>query len=148
MLVFGVGSVPLFLFPASLSCPGPFRTIRLTRSIQQANHHHRHTGTLSFKLGLKYTTGPTGGTQKGECWGGPTNGRAATCRRLAAVGLGKASAPEEETPPGSGHQPNFPPRLLQFFCCRLVIASLTDKIYTAGKPPPGPSTKGGLGWTF
>ena len=25
---------------------------------------------------------------------------------------------------------------------------LADQIYTAGKPPPGPSTKGGLGWTF
>ena len=41
--------------------------------------------TLSFELGLKETTGPTGGTQKGECKGGPTNGQAAACRRRLAA---------------------------------------------------------------
>ena len=30
---------------------------------------------------VKETTGPAGGTQKGEYWGGPTNDRAAACRR-------------------------------------------------------------------
>ena len=57
-------------------------------------------------------------------FGGPTNGRANACRRrLAAVELDKAPVPEGETPPGSEYQPSFPPRLLQFFCCCLVIAS-------------------------
>ena len=37
------------------------------------------------ELGVKGTTEPTGGTQKRKCWGGPTNGRAAACRRLAAA---------------------------------------------------------------
>ena len=32
---------------------------------------------LGFELDLIETTWPTGGTQKGEYWGGPTNGRAA-----------------------------------------------------------------------
>ena len=43
---------------------------------------------VSCELGLKETTEPTGGTQQGEYWGGPTNGQAAACRRrLAAVEL-------------------------------------------------------------
>ena len=33
--------------------------------------------SVSCELGLKETTEPTGGTQKGEYWGGPTNGQAA-----------------------------------------------------------------------
>ena len=44
--------------------------------------------SVSCKLGLIETTEPTGGSQHRdrEYWGGPTNGRAATCRRrLAAV---------------------------------------------------------------
>ena len=49
-----------------------------------------------------------------EEWEGPTNGRAHACRRrLAAVELDEASASKGEIPPGSGHQPNFPPHLLQ-----------------------------------
>ena len=43
---------------------------------------------MSCELGSKETTGPTGGSQHREYWGGPTNGRAAACRRrLAAVEL-------------------------------------------------------------
>ena len=34
-------------------------------------------GGRGFELGLKETTGPAGGTQKGEYWVGPTNDRAA-----------------------------------------------------------------------
>ena len=42
---------------------------------------------MSCELGLIETTEPTGGTQKGEYLGGPTNGQAAACRRrLAAKG--------------------------------------------------------------
>jgi len=33
---------------------------------------------------------------------------------LAAVGLGEASAPGGDIPPGSGHQPNYPPRFPVF----------------------------------
>ena len=40
---------------------------------------------MSCELGLKQTTGPTGGTQHREHWGGPTNGRAAACRRRLAI---------------------------------------------------------------
>ena len=36
---------------------------------------------LGFELGLKETTGPAGGSQHREYWGGPTNDRAAACRR-------------------------------------------------------------------
>ena len=36
---------------------------------------------VSCELGSIETTEPTGGTQKGEYWGGPTNGQAAACRR-------------------------------------------------------------------
>ena len=39
------------------------------------------TPSVSCELGLIETTEPTGGTQKGEYWGGPTNGQAAACRR-------------------------------------------------------------------
>ena len=36
---------------------------------------------VSCELGLIETTGPTGGTQHREYWGGPANGQAAACRR-------------------------------------------------------------------
>ena len=40
---------------------------------------------VSCELGLIETTGPTGGTQHREHWGGPTNGQAAACRRRLAA---------------------------------------------------------------
>ena len=40
---------------------------------------------VSCELGLIETTGPTGGTQHREYWGGPTNGQAAACRRRLAA---------------------------------------------------------------
>ena len=40
---------------------------------------------LSCELGLKESTGPAGGTQKGEHRGGPTSDRAVACRRRLAA---------------------------------------------------------------
>ena len=40
---------------------------------------------MSCELGFKETTEPTGGTQNREHRGGPTNGRAAACRRRLAA---------------------------------------------------------------
>ena len=58
-------------------------TTNKSKSNQQAGEPLLSFGSIlvSCELGLKETTGPTGGTQKGECRGGPTNGQAAACRR-------------------------------------------------------------------
>ena len=40
---------------------------------------------MSCELDLKETTGSTGSTQYREYWSGPTNGRAAACRRRLAA---------------------------------------------------------------
>ena len=62
---------------------------------QPPPHKHQAPPTrraVSCELGLKEATGPTGGTQHREYWGGPTYGRAAACRRRPRrrlrVGLG------------------------------------------------------------
>ena len=57
------------------------------------------TKALSCELGCKETTEPTGGSQRREYWGGPTNGRAAACRRRLAA---------KATPaPGGWHNTSF-----------------------------------------
>jgi hypothetical protein len=53
-------------------------------------HKHQAPPTrraVSCELGLKEATGPTGGTQHREYWGGPANGRAVACRRRPRRGL-------------------------------------------------------------
>ena len=41
--------------------------VALRFAVAAKKAHPLAKGALSFELGLKETTGPTGGTQKGEC---------------------------------------------------------------------------------
>ena len=54
---------------------------------------------MSCELGSIKRTGPTGGSQHREHWGGPNNGWAAACRRhLAAVELAARLLVQGATP--------------------------------------------------
>ena len=70
---------------------------------------------VSCDIGLIETTGPSGGTQKRECWDGPTNHRAAACRHHLATSLSMADGRNQRRYALRSLLSHLPPPLSLFF---------------------------------